>query len=447
MRRGRVALEQPLGQPRARECAETGDREAPASQIWLSPGAHVGQYAAGSWPISSDATVPSSSAIRAFASTRPRGQHPERPERLAAIDRALDPLADRVRRARPARGHSRRAAARARPRVPRRAGAGSRAAAASSTPTRTRRRAASRWRGSPPARWSRRRCASPRGEAKRAFAALRPPGHHAERARADGLLPVQQRRRRGAGAARGGAGSSGSRSSTGTCTTATARSTCSRPSATCCSSRCTSSRSTRAPARSTSRGSGAGLGSTVNFPLPAGCGDAEYGQLFDELRGADAARVPARDPARVRRLRRARARPARRHAACRRAGFAGVRRASCARWPTRSRAAGSCSRSRAATTSTRWASRSPRCVDVLARPSSRRTNSPLRPRVGWRWQKNLRAAHAPTGPSLRHSSAPRVTRPLDLERGHGRVPLDAVGAAALRPVASAHAAIFLAFWG
>ena len=31
------------------------------------------------------------------------------------------------------------------------------------------------------------------------------------------------------------------------------------------------------------QGSGAGLGSTVNFPLAEGCGDAEYGQLFDEL--------------------------------------------------------------------------------------------------------------------------------------------------------------------
>ena len=31
------------------------------------------------------------------------------------------------------------------------------------------------------------------------------------------------------------------------------------------------------------QGSGAGLGATVNFPLAAGCGDAEYGQLFDEL--------------------------------------------------------------------------------------------------------------------------------------------------------------------
>lgn len=31
------------------------------------------------------------------------------------------------------------------------------------------------------------------------------------------------------------------------------------------------------------QGSGAGLGATANFPLHAGCGDAEYGQLFDEL--------------------------------------------------------------------------------------------------------------------------------------------------------------------
>jgi acetoin utilization deacetylase AcuC-like enzyme len=31
------------------------------------------------------------------------------------------------------------------------------------------------------------------------------------------------------------------------------------------------------------RGSGRGLGSTVNLPLPAGCGDGEYGAFFDDL--------------------------------------------------------------------------------------------------------------------------------------------------------------------
>jgi acetoin utilization deacetylase AcuC-like enzyme len=31
------------------------------------------------------------------------------------------------------------------------------------------------------------------------------------------------------------------------------------------------------------QGQGRGLGSTLNFPLPGGCGDAEYGELFDEL--------------------------------------------------------------------------------------------------------------------------------------------------------------------
>ena len=31
------------------------------------------------------------------------------------------------------------------------------------------------------------------------------------------------------------------------------------------------------------RGTGAGEGTTVNLPLPAGCGDAEYGALFDEV--------------------------------------------------------------------------------------------------------------------------------------------------------------------
>jgi acetoin utilization deacetylase AcuC-like enzyme len=31
------------------------------------------------------------------------------------------------------------------------------------------------------------------------------------------------------------------------------------------------------------QGGGAGLGATVNLPLPAGSGDAEYGQLFDEI--------------------------------------------------------------------------------------------------------------------------------------------------------------------
>ena len=31
------------------------------------------------------------------------------------------------------------------------------------------------------------------------------------------------------------------------------------------------------------QGSARGAGATVNFPLPAGCGDAEYGQLFDQI--------------------------------------------------------------------------------------------------------------------------------------------------------------------
>ena len=31
------------------------------------------------------------------------------------------------------------------------------------------------------------------------------------------------------------------------------------------------------------RGSGAGEGFTINVPMPPGCGDAEYGEVFEEV--------------------------------------------------------------------------------------------------------------------------------------------------------------------
>ena len=105
-------------------------------------------------------------------------------------------------------------------------------------------------------------------------------------------------------------GSSGSRSSTTTSTTATARRRSSAATTRCSSSRSTSGRSIRARAgRATSDET------TLNLPLPAGSGDAEYRAAFERARRARGARLRARPPARLGRLRRARRGPARRDGA------------------------------------------------------------------------------------------------------------------------------------
>ena len=100
------------------------------------------------------------------------------------------------------------------------------------------------------------------------------------------------------------------RSSTSTSITATARSgssTTTRASYTCPP---TSFRSTRAPARPTRSGSGAGAGFTFNVPLEAGATDADYALAYGAIVEPVLAAVRARAGARFRRLRRARARSA-----------------------------------------------------------------------------------------------------------------------------------------
>ena len=87
------------------------------------------------------------------------------------------------------------------------------------------------------------------GEARNAFCAVRPPGHHAETATADGLLLLRQRRDRAHGTRSRCMGSSGSRSSTSTCTMATAPRIWSGTMPASCSPRPTRCRSTPAPAQ------------------------------------------------------------------------------------------------------------------------------------------------------------------------------------------------------
>ena len=117
------------------------------------------------------------------------------------------------------------------------------------------------------------------------FALVRPPGHHAPRRPRDGLLPLQQRRGRGAlRAGRAGhrtrrdrrLGRAPRQRHAGHLLGRRRR---------CSSCRCTSGRSTRAPA-----GPARSNETTVNVPLPAGSGDAEYLRAFDRARRAGRAR-------------------------------------------------------------------------------------------------------------------------------------------------------------
>ena len=111
----------------------------------------------------------------------PLREHPERPERLVAIDRALDALGDAVRPLEP-REATDEELLRAHERGYLDALAGCVGQlAASSTRTPTARRARSRRRGWRPARSPTRRCASRAAKHDARSWRVRPPGHHAER--------------------------------------------------------------------------------------------------------------------------------------------------------------------------------------------------------------------------------------------------------------------------
>ena len=121
----------------------------------------------------------------------------------------------------------------------------------------------------------------------------------------DGLLPVQQRRRRPRSTRSTRTSSRACSCSTGTCTTATGRTTSSTRRARCCSPASTSRRSIRAPARSRDVGSAEGEGYSINLPVPPGSGEEEWLSLVEHvvLPAARAVRAGAR--ARLGRLRRA----------------------------------------------------------------------------------------------------------------------------------------------
>ena len=239
--------------------------------------------------------------------------HPERPERAEVMDAVAARVAQRGgdgRRA--ARGHARGAGARAHGRLSRRDRRPRRAVLLDpdTLDADTLTRHASRcW---PPARRLTPVERVMGGPAQPALALVRPPGPSRRARSRDGILSLQQRRRR-RGALR--ARSAPQRVAIVDYRRpprqrhAAHRST---PIRTCCTSRPISIRTTRARARPTRSASVPGRGFTVNLPLEAGATDDG---LPDRLRGRRAAGAAAVQPdvdSRVGRLRRARARSARR---------------------------------------------------------------------------------------------------------------------------------------
>jgi acetoin utilization deacetylase AcuC-like enzyme len=216
-----------------------------------------------------------------FREHTPLRQHPERPERLVSIDRALDPLADRLRPLAPReatpdellRAHGREYLEALRG-VEGRSGQLDPDTYASPRSVEVARLAA----GSLVEASLR----VARGEAKRAVAALRPPGPHAERAAPMGfclfnnVAVAAQALRAEAGIERiaivdwdvhHGNGTQHLFEADRDVLFASLHQFPFYP----------------GTGALDEQGSGAGLGATLNLPLPAGCGDAEYGQLFDEL--------------------------------------------------------------------------------------------------------------------------------------------------------------------
>jgi acetoin utilization deacetylase AcuC-like enzyme len=211
----------------------------------------------------------------------PRGSHPERPERLVAIDLALDALGDRVRALEPRAAsddelllaHGREYLTALAQIEGRRAQLDPDTYASERTLEVARLAAGSLVEAA---------LRVARGEAKRAFAALRPPGHHAERQAPMGfcvfnnVAVAAESLRAHAGVERiaivdwdvhHGNGTQHAFEAERDVLFASLHQFPFYP----------------GTGALDEQGQGAGLGSTVNFPLPAGCGDAEYGQLFDEL--------------------------------------------------------------------------------------------------------------------------------------------------------------------
>ena len=216
-----------------------------------------------------------------FREHKPSRPHPESPERLVAIDLALDPLGDRIRTLEPREAtddelllaHGREYLS-ALDQLEGRSGqldpdtyASPRTLEVARLAAGSLVEAALRVAG---------------GEAKRAFAALRPPGHHAERLAPMGfcvfnnVAVAAQALRAQAGVERiaivdwdvhHGNGTQHLFEGERDVLFASLHQFPFYP----------------GTGAADEQGHGRGLGATVNFPLPSGCGDAEYGQIFDEL--------------------------------------------------------------------------------------------------------------------------------------------------------------------
>ena len=238
-------------------------------------------------------------------------------------------------------------------------------------------------------------------------AALRPPGPPRGARAGDGLLPVQQRRRRGARTRSTITAPSGCWCSTGTSITATARTTSSTGRDEVLYASIHQSPLYPGTGPLTDNGTGAGEGYTVNLPVPPGTGHDEWLSLVQHVVAPIARAYEPRLVDRVRRLRRAPRRPAR---ACElteetyAAMTASMRDAVRPSWTRRC-----CSCSRAATTSVRW----PRS----SRRPSRRAGAcgASRPRAGPAerslarcGREPLRAVLADAGCSLGASEGRRV---------------------------------------
>ena len=204
------------------------------------------------------------------------------------------------------------------------------------------------------------------GEGTVGFCAVRPPGHHATAdpgAWASACSTTWRSPPRP-----WPSGASGSRSSTTTRTTATAPRTSSTRTRGCSTCRCTSGRCTPAPGRSTRSGRGAGAGTTLNVPLPAGTTGDVYRRALDELVVPAHRALRPHVAAALGRVRRPPGRPADRAGPVRRR----LRRPHRSGWSRSSRRAGASSSSRAATTSrgcvTRSAASLAATVGVDVRP-------------------------------------------------------------------------------